>query len=281
MLRAPHSNEMTQGTIFSCATSEDYIDSENYGIVITARCDMEHGKAPIVSYCPIVHFSDWLLQDGVRLVAHRALADAMDKMASAVSSFGMDPIVLSRISLQNIYEVIRADEKNSSKSIGDRFDLAHQEYLNSKRFCDSHFTTTGSLTYLKERQKLCRKICKELLGNKLSDFHFIPEIETEKSSFGYVCNLREIRFLPSILATKLREGIDYIDFQQLCDQYFGLDDKLSIKNENNFAMPISVMQSPHIEFIMQRITQLFSRIGVPDFPSNFSNKLLKHLEAED
>ena len=40
--------------------------------------------------------------------------------------------------------------------------------------------------------------------------------------------------------------------------------QLHLVSEEDFCMPVGAIDSPFIELIMQRLTQLFSRVGVTD-----------------
>lgn len=102
MIGYPSATELTQGTIFTCAASEDYLDAAPRGLVITARCDVAHGKAPVISYVPLVGFRAWLFRDGLRLLASRLLAASKGTMRSALRDAGLAESMLDTLSPQTV-----------------------------------------------------------------------------------------------------------------------------------------------------------------------------------
>src|SRR5438067_1230949 len=104
MIGYPSAGELTQGTIFTCAASEEYLDTAPRGLVITARCDVAHGKATVISYVPLVSFRAWLFRDGLRLLTSRILAASRGAMRSALRDAGLAESMLETISPQTVRE---------------------------------------------------------------------------------------------------------------------------------------------------------------------------------
>lgn len=120
-----------------------------------------------------------------------------------------------------------------------------------------------------------QRMLQDLLSNSISDYHFVERSEPVEDCHGYVALLREIRYLPVTLADELRDGIDFQRFAELCRDQPRFADKLAIADEEQYAMAVGVVQSPFIELLMQRFTNLYARIGVTDF----SHDLMKSLRA--
>ena len=77
MIEKPILGQLTQGSIFSAASAENYKKVPVWGICITARCDVAHEtKTSVFNYVPIVRYEDWLLVDGSKII--------IDKIYNAV-----------------------------------------------------------------------------------------------------------------------------------------------------------------------------------------------------
>lgn len=97
MFEGPRENEFTQGTVFSCAHAEDYLETSVYGLVITARCDAAQDKTPIYSYIPVVSLHDWILRDGANVAMDRMHSDCQSILRSALKDAALSESLLETI----------------------------------------------------------------------------------------------------------------------------------------------------------------------------------------
>lgn len=265
MIGYPKARELTQGTIFTCATSEDYTEVSPLGIVITARCDIAHGKAPVISYVPLISFREWLFRDGLRLLASRVLSASKGAMRSALRDLDLAESMLETLSQETLHahmsELTGKTERNAVK----RYLDAEAQQEAAKAALNAPTGQKAAADFLDSRQKDYQKLMQELLSNAIADYHFIDRSEPDEKSHGYVALLREIRYLPATLAMELKDGIDYQRFAEICREQPGHADKLTIVRDDQYAMPVGLVQSPFIELFMQRFTSLYARIGVTDF----------------
>lgn len=275
MIGNPSTTELTQGTIFTCATSEDYKDEAVCGLVITARCDLAHGKAPVISYVPLISFRAWLFQDGLRLLASRVLASNRAQMKAALRDAGLAESMLETLSPKIIQEHLSSLTEKSELNAVKRYSDAKARIEAVEAALDAPPSSALVSSLFDAQAKEYQRILQELLSNGISDYHFVERAEPGEVCEGYVALLREIRYLPIKLADELREGIDHHRFAELCHDQPRYIDKLTVANEEHYAMPVGIMQSPFIELFMQRFTSLYARIGVTDF----SPDLMKSLRA--
>lgn len=266
MIDNPPSRTVTQGTIFSCALAEDYPNVPVLGIVITARCDIAHEKAEIFSYIPLIRFEDWLLQDGRRILAARSIAEATGKMKSAIKDAGLSTSILQTLSFEAIAAELRNNDDKAGQKIANRFNEAYALFQTAKKAAEVVLPNPDAQKFISQLKKLYSTLVKELLSNSLAEFHYIDRSERGEICNGYVALLREIRFMPSFGAKALVDGIDVERFSELCSINPRLRDKLAITSEDHYALPVGLLKSPFTEHVMQRLTQLFSRIGVTEFP---------------
>jgi len=267
MIRALHPFEFTQGTIFSCALAEAYSGVPVFGLIITARCDAAQGKAEIFNYVPLVPLEAWMVREGTDIVAKRVAASARGSMRSALSEVGMSTSILENVELGEITKELSRGTSKQEKAAAARFDksvviLSAAEAIVSA----SERTETEALGYLESNEALSKSLIKELLTNGLADFHFLDKSQPGETCHGYVALLREIRFVSAKLAKAISKGVDYNEYKTIVGARKMRSDELNIEGPDDFSMPLAAVESPFIEFIMQRFTQLFSRIGVTDIP---------------
>jgi hypothetical protein len=81
---------LSQGTIFSCASAEDYPDCLVHGLVITARCDIAQSKVPIFNYLPVVGEATSESLNFLNYAAHNRLYVAITRAKYQVEILGTD-----------------------------------------------------------------------------------------------------------------------------------------------------------------------------------------------
>lgn len=258
MISRPDPRKLTQGTIFTCALTENYLDCDAYGLIITARCDVANEKTPLFNYVPVISYRDWMSRDGVSIVASRALANATGEIKRSIKSAGLAESIFDTLSQDSILRLIEEedttkDRKSRVKKVRDNFSIIRK----SKEIIFGSDKKAAAI-FLKENNGIYKGLVKDLLSNAVADFHYLEEIEFEGRTDGYVISLREIRHMPSSAAVRILEGMTKMDFDRLDAS------GLHFRSDDDYAMPIGLLKSPHIEFLMQRITNLFARIGVTD-----------------
>jgi hypothetical protein len=240
--------------------SENYESCDVYGLIITARCDVANGKAPIFSYIPVLPYKEWVMKDGAEIIASRISANSAGEMKKIIKSAGLAEEILETISISSISQHLEKDSSKDGKSRAKRF----HENVVKKTAADEHLST-GNLEsahkLVKENTGLYHGLVKELVGNIVADFHYLDQIEFGKESAGYVALLREIRFMPSRIAARILDGLDRNDYALLEKTGTG---GMRFRSDDDYAMPVGLLKSPFIEFLMQRLTNLFGRIGVTD-----------------
>lgn len=266
MIGYPPTGDLTQGAIFTCAASEDYPDAAARGLVITARCDIAHGKAPVISYVPLISFRAWLFRDGLRLLASRVLAASRGAMRSALREAGLADSMLDTMSPQIVRAHLSGLTEKVERSAAKRYVDAEAQKHAAEAALGAPPGAKPAADLFDTQPKEYHRMLHELLSNGISDYHFIDRSEPDEACEGYVALLREIRYLPAALAGELKGGIDFQRFVELCRDQPRYVDKLIISNEEQYAMPVGMVKSPFIELFMQRFTSLYSRIGVTDFP---------------
>lgn len=276
MITNAPAGSLTQGAIFSCALAEDYEGCSVHGLVITARCDITNDKAEVFNYVPVVEFDDWIAREGVRVVANRVARASMGELRNILQQLEFAPSILSTTAPREVLRVIFDAEDATSKVKGRRESF--------EKHCKRHEASTACLA-LTPPSDLAReliaaekvetsKVIKELCQNAVAEAYFLPCVEPGEDCAGYVALLREIRHVPRALAAGIASGMDASAYKALCEADTRCGSRIYIP-EDGFSWPTGVVQSPFVEHLMQRLTLLFSRIGVTDV----SDETVKRLQA--
>lgn len=264
MFDAPREGEFTQGTVFSCASAEDYPNSSAYGLVVTARCDAAQDKTPIFSYIPVVSLHDWMLCDGANVVMDRILAEGYGQMRRALKDASLSESLLDTKTVDEIYESHfkprEGDKAWRARCVKIRTTM--DTYIKTQ-----HLRVSGGL---KEERRLhlvantatVDMVVKELSGNRMAGFYLLRDMPSLAGDEGnFVALLREIHHIPTTLIREIVVGLTKETWlarnsgAARCPRFFAADD---------LAAPVAKLRSPWIEHVMQSFTMLFARIGVVD-----------------
>jgi hypothetical protein len=194
-------------------------------------------------------------------------------MKGAVREAGMTDSVLQTLPYDLISAELNQASDKHNRSIAKRFDDAVSAWNKAGHVLDSAASEKAIRDFISSQQKHYHQVAKELLSNDIAEFHYLERSEPEERCQGYVALLREIRFIPTSLAIAILNGLDHTDFNALCNKTPSFADKLSVSSKDDYAMPIGLLTSPFIELLVQRLTQLFARIGVPDYASDRLNAI--------
>lgn len=261
-IEKPVFGKLTQGTIFTSASAEEYVNKPVWGMCITARCDMAHeNKTNVFNYLPIVSFDEWLLKDGARLLCDRLHIELTTKAINLIKNALKSPTILDSYTPDFI-----ADNFMSGNSL---FKL-HSEKMNELAGyrANRNISSAEVKNLVAINIKCAEKLLKDLWSMQLPGYYFLKEIgDTEHSSnAGYVVLLREIHHLPQTLGSKIANGM--IIEQGSKPQ----------KTPFDFSYPTGLVSSPWIEHIMQQFSHMFVRIGLPD-PNPLHLKKLTEMAA--
>jgi hypothetical protein len=257
-------SQLTQGTVFTCAVAEEYEGCATYGLIITARCDVEQDKVRAYNYLPVVPLKDWLARDGKLIIAERLMADAQSRLKNALKENGYSPNILETESPRNVLETL-FPAKSSSKE-----NKARDRFMKS---CDLYDLATLGLSTIPDERACSRMatanpglrdaVVKELVHHKLNGYYFLDRVEPNGVNAGHVALLREIRLIPRRVAKAVTEGIDVQQYKALCASEPRCQTSVNVPT-GGFSMPVGLIASPFLEHLMQSFAMLFGRIGLPD-----------------
>lgn len=270
---SPKSGPLTQGTIFSCATAEDYENCNVHGLIITARCDIAQSKAQIYNYLPVVQLDDWIHRDGRIILCERLIKSTLGKIKAVLRAAGYSESVMQTETPAAILETLfpETEEKQKAK-VREQFRtlLENLEQLNA---CEESPPLDGRIVQIADRYSSERDtLIKELAAQKLNGYYFLETVTSENKPTGYIVLLREVRHIPRELAYWIANGLSKSEYEAAYAQNKELFGRLSFCEEE-VSMPMGLLQSPDIEHLMQVFSFLFSRIGLPDLDPKYVNEI--------
>jgi len=264
MFDAPREGEFTQGTVFSCASAEDYPQTSVYGLVITARCDAVQDKTPIFSYIPVVQLHEWMLCDGANIAMDRIRADCQGILRKALKDASLSDSLLDTKTVYEVYdshfkprEIEKAWNTRCSK-----IRATMDTYVTTQRLRAESGLKEERRLHLLAHTTMVDTVLKELTSNRLAGFYLLRDMPSLAGDEGnYVALLREIHHIPTSLTREIVGGLSKEAWapraseSPRCPRFFAADD---------LAAPVAKLKSPWIEHLMQGFTMLFARIGVVD-----------------
>lgn len=267
---------LTQGTIFSCAIAEDYEGCAVHGMVITARCDITNDKAEVFNFVPVVTFDDWLHRDGVRVLAQRVSKEAMGSLKICLKQLEFASSILGTMAPSDVLKTMFDAEDATAKVKAQRgvFEKNCLRYQQAQACLTPSYDPNAASVLLASEEAAAGRIIKELCQNAVAEAYFLPGVAPDEDCPGYVVLLREIRHIPRALAAGIARGLDAASYAALCESDARNGGRISILGDD-FSWPTGVVQSPFIEHLMQRLSLLFSRIGVTDV----SDEIVRRLQA--
>ena len=271
LVTRPAWGNLRQGTIFSGAIADGYSGCDVHGIVITAHCDLTHGKVPLVNYLPAVHMADWFSRDFAASLIGRIRSDLNARLSDILRSEGYSATILTVHDRRRAIDALFPSTARGKS--GTRGDKA-REIVNALDLLDDldrpapESLTSDQLAALEEiSPKFASRLRVECLRNALNGYYFLSHIDSEGPHTGFVVLLRQIYHLPLPTALAVANGTDL--------QHDTLSSAISplTRDPPEFAMPIGQLVSPYLEHLMQNFSTLFARIGIPDLPQDLQRHL--------
>jgi hypothetical protein len=260
---------LDQGMIFTCARAANYPQCQVHGVIITARCDIAHSKVPILNYLPIVRLEDWLRRDFISVASGRARKEVEGKFGSLLKNNSFNPSVLLTEPPRVILDTLFPSENKALNKARQAVETCVSEL----EFLEEIESAAPGGILLKELYnrfpKVASGIVRECVQYRLNSYYFLSSIDPQdEERAGYVVLLREVQTLTPALSHAVVCGLDSVKYERICSTDPLSAGKLDF-TVDDFAMPISQIQSPNIEHLMQSFAMLFLRIGIEDMNRDY------------
>lgn len=250
---------LSQGDLVSGLGAHGYEPYQTYGLIITARCDFAHEKVDLINYVPIVPLKHWFNRAGWRRPASQEERQSSDQLkAEAAKCLKSTDVEQSAIHV-------------SVDDYGGNATLTLIE-SSSGKLTDRATALAARLDHLRaslerdERapaieEKLVRALLHDLQAHRISDLYYLPLdfLPSDESERAHVALLREIY---SIRTASL-DSASGVAGVRLRTHDTSPRPPLSACTVVPFGR-MARMRSPYTEHFLQRVTLLFSRVGVED-----------------
>jgi hypothetical protein len=273
----PEWGRLQQGTIFSGAMAERYSVAPVHGLVITARCDLAHGKAPLINYLPVVSIGDWMVREYADDIVEYLWNETWGKLRSYLSNVGLSQSLLVTVSPQQIRDAI-IEPKADTERVFNKFLPKWDEALLQLQVLEPLLAQrVRPLSDLHAALKINRRHAvnefRRCIQQNMTGYYFLPAVRPDDDGEGWIVLLRSVQNLPPALAHELAGGLSRRDYEQLCKTEERFRGRLDFNGTlDDFAMPVGQINSPFLEHLMQTFSAMFARVGTDDIPD-------EHIEA--
>jgi hypothetical protein len=254
-LEHPQAGRIQQGGIFNCLLEPGYSEYRCHGIVLTARCDLEHNKQSVINFLPILPFRAWVERALCRILAQRLTREISRAVEKQLREKGVSDQVLTTFPLADIAtRETRGRERDEL--------LKRVEELDLVRSAAGELTSKCSVVsdVIRIAGKRADRLVEEMIQQKLQDYYFLDGLDvTEREPTGSVILLRNMRSLAPDLMNRIVGGIAAEDVAGDTS----IDHILTFAHEP-ICMITGVLRSPDIEHLGQQFANLFVRIGLED-----------------
>ncbi|AKO96848.1 hypothetical protein MALG_01672 [Marinovum algicola DG 898] len=257
--------EITQGTIFSCATASNYPHKIVHGLTITARCDFAQSKYPVLNYLPIVTLHDWFRCDGLEIMLEAELSEQDGNIRKMLRDASIPESMPKAVSLRIIANTHFPLDEGSKKE-RDKSKRFHELITSFDSFLGVQSGSPDDIYawFAKNKPAKISELIKRLSKHAVAGHYLLEYLsDDEENASGYVCLLREVSTIPRFIAERIAEGLDSQTHSELIAE---ADSKVSslVIDHGDMAMPVSEIASPVIEHILQSFSLLYGRIGIAD-----------------
>ena len=254
---------LTQGTIITGVRSDKNSNIRCNGVVISARCDLANCKISKIYYLIAVPSDDWLLSDvGFNIVLSQRQNDLEDKLQTKLGGSGLDWSTLKSFSVEEFSTVIHDQEVGLKKDT----DKVLEVFRTFKNYTSKYLELGDKKAILQNESKSVASSLLKIANGQMMHYIYVPEnayIKDGSIDRGLIIDLQELEYISIRDAERLvnceidiqSKDLSEVDKQRYNNCFFLMD-------WPGYAMAEYDIASPWTEYIMQRFSNAFIRIGV-------------------
>ena len=254
---------LTQGTIITGVRSDKYSNIRCNGVVISARCDLANCKISKIYYLIAVPSDDWLLSDeGFNIVLSQRQNDLEDKLQTKLGGSGLDWSTLKSFSVEEFSTVIHDQEVGLKKDT----DKVLEVFRTFKNYTSKYLELGDKKAILQNESKSVASSLLKIANGQMMHYIYVPEnayIKDGSIDRGLIIDLQELEYISIRDAERLvnceidiqSKDLSEVDKQRYNNCFFLL-------YWPGYEMAEYDIASPWTEYIMQRFSNAFIRIGV-------------------
>lgn len=267
--------KITQGTVINGIRSPKYDDVDCYGIIITARCDLAQSKVNKVFFLTGVPLLQWTCSKaGFEIVIKEYRNQIVTNIKNEIQKYELDWDTLKKFDNDDFELIVEESIKKNNIKDKIKQNMAIYRKINS-----TNLTADQRKEILSEPDppKKLKEYIKKVSCGSITHYVHIPAsgMELEISSDGLIIDLQELDYFPYNWVKNIENGELDITFPDLVetdrDEY---DKVFHIIDKDGYAYHCTNIKSPWIEYILQRFTNLFARIGVDNLSDNQIDNIL-------
>ena len=254
---------LTQGTIITGVRSDKNSNIRCNGVVISARCDLANCKISKIYYLIAVPSDDWLLSDeGFNIVLSQRQNDLEDKLQTKLGGSGLDWSTLKSFSVEEFSTVIHDQEVGLKKDT----DKVLEVFRTFKNYTSKYLELGDKKAILQNESKSVASSLLKIANGQMMHYIYVPGnayIKDGSIDRGLIIDLQELEYISIRDAERLvnceidiqSKDLSEVDKQRYNNCFFLMD-------WPGYAMAEYDIASPWTEYIMQRFSNAFIRIGV-------------------
>lgn len=248
-------NYFSQGSIFNGLKNSNGLST--LGIIITARCDLEHNKVDKVVCLPIYPLSTWMETYGNYDFHNKNIKAATTQFDDLAKKYNLNYDTCKTFGIEEFLRILssRCTKKTDiEKMIG-----LHDFICNR--------TNHSKIKSIIENKK---RYIESIIDNQKQNIHFFEYLEGIEH-IGLVVDLSE----PISIPIESAKDISNILFHQKYNRDKDGAYRNILINDDESASFKCILKSPYIEHLLQRFAQFYARIGTEDISDNISKEILE------
>ena len=273
---------LTQGTIITGVRSDKYSNIRCNGVVISARCDLANCKISKIYYLIAVPSDDWLLSDeGFNIVLSQRQNDLEDKLQTKLGGSGLDWSTLKSFSVEEFSTVIHDQEVGLKKDT----DKVLEVFRTFKNYTSKYLELGDKKAILQNESKSVASSLLKIANGQMMHYIYVPEnayIKDGSIDRGLIIDLQELEYISIRDAERLvnceidiqSKDLSEVDKQRYNNCFFLMD-------WPGYAMAEYDIASPWTEYIMQRFSNAFIRIGVDGQQKEEVQSMVSRVSKQD
>ena len=288
--------EISQGTVIYGIRSEKYPTTPCYGIIITARCDIAQGKVSKYHYLVAVDASAWLCSKHGYIHAYNEVINSKKReiiqKATNLELDGESLLLFSQESLDKVFVEQKLQRKENRKSIA-KIEELQKAIKKYNLIAQANANDRDRGAAIQENSPPAFSCLRDISLGKFHHYCFLPQTAYLKKgikSKGLIVDLLEIKSLSLDDARKIASPFPpHISFSELpmlpskddleelakskddqtkrkmflqIAEHLRLETSFWLETDSDFVGIEGTIASPWCEHLMQRFSNVFSRIGL-------------------
>ena len=256
--------QLTQGTIIYGIRSTKYPDVVCNGIVLSARCDLANCKVDNVYYSVAIPCDEWLVsEEGFHTALAGKIKDIECKIEKWLQTQLLDWDTMKGFTCDEFEKVLDVQCPDTKKK--ERSDLVDQ-FKTYSVYTSQALPQETKREVLSKEKKYISTFLSNIAGGQASHFAYIPQDAYRANGCldnGLIVDLQELERIDAKTVDLICAYAVDSKNEDLPEPQIALYNKqFFLHNGPGYASPDCDIESPWIEYLMQRFSNSFIRIGV-------------------